>query len=67
MKKDLSFSKSLARLEEIVAKLESQTLDIDEAVNLLSEGIKLHKYCQTKLFVSQQRINSLARSDNLEV
>lgn len=59
MAKDLSFSKALARLEEIVKKLESQDLELEEAVSLIAEGIALHKNCQEKLNGAKNRIDKL--------
>ena len=59
MTKDLNFKKSINRLEEIVEKLESQDLDLEEAVDLLAEGIELHKKCQEKLKSAQVKINKL--------
>jgi len=59
MAKDLNFKKAIERLEEIVEKLESQDLDLEEAVDLLAEGIELHKKCQDKLKSAQTKINKL--------
>ena len=63
MTKDLNFKKSINRLEEIVEKLESQDLDLEEAVDLLAEGIELHKKCQEKLKSAQVKINKLLKTD----
>lgn len=59
MTKDLSFKKAVQRLEEIVEKLESHDLDLEEAVEFLAEGIELHKKCQEKLKSAQVKINKL--------
>lgn len=59
MAKDISFSKALIRLEEIVRKLENQNLDLEAAVDLLAEGIELHKKCQDKLKNAQNKINKI--------
>ncbi len=59
MAKDVNFAKSIRRLEEIVEKLENQDLDLEEAVDLLAEGISLHKKCQEKLSKSQSKIETL--------
>ena len=66
MTKDLNFKKAIQRLEEIVEKLESQDLDLEEAVELLAEGIELHKKCQEKLKSAQVKINKLLeeKTDN---
>ena len=59
MTKDISFKKAVLRLEEIVTKLESSELDLEEAVGLLTEGYALHKKCQDKLKSAQSRIDKL--------
>jgi len=59
MSKDLSFSKALKRLEEIVKKLESQDLELEEAVSLLTEGIALHKKCQERLSGAKSKVDKL--------
>ena len=63
MKKDVSFAKALARLEEIVEKLESQDVDLEEQVELLTEGVTLHKICQDKLKNAQTKIDKLLKSE----
>lgn len=59
MPDQLSFSQAIERLEEIVKKLENQNLDLEEAVNLLTEGISLHKICQEKLKKAQHKIDQI--------
>ena len=59
MKKDITFTKALKRLEEIVLELESRDIDLDLAVDLLAEGVKLHKYCQEKLNAAKGKIGTL--------
>lgn len=59
MTKDTNFAKALKRLEEIVEKLESQDLDLEEGIDLLAEGMALHKKCQEKLKTAQTKINKL--------
>ena len=59
MAKDFNFTKALSRLEEIVQKLEKQDLDLEESVNLLAEGLTLHKKCQDQLKHAQSKIDKL--------
>lgn len=63
MKKDISFAKALQRLEEIVEKLESQDVDLEQQVELLTEGVELHKICQDKLKNAQTKIGKLLKED----
>lgn len=64
--KELSFAKALERLEEIVAKLESQDVDLEQQVDLLAEGVALHKHCQDKLKIAQDKIDKLLSEDQEE-
>ncbi len=63
MTRDINFSKALVRLEEIVQKLESQELDLEESVDLLAEGLILHKKCQDKLKQAQSKIDKLLKEE----
>lgn len=47
--KQRSFEEDLARLEEIVAALESGDLPLDESLKLFEEGIGLAGRCHRKL------------------
>lgn len=61
---NLSFSKALARLEEIVQKLEDSNLDLEEGLRLLEEGVKLHKYCKDKLTEANKKITTILKEDS---
>lgn len=64
MTKDISFNKALARLEEIVDKLEDPNLDLEEGLKLLEEGVKLHKLCKSKLTEANAKITTILKEDN---
>lgn len=49
MKKKQSFDDSLKLLEEIVEKMETQELPLEEALKLYKEGAKLSAFCKEKL------------------
>jgi exodeoxyribonuclease VII small subunit len=55
------FEKSLARLEEVVKKLESTDLSLDEAMKLFEEGVKLSRECQKQLEEAEGRVEILLR------
>ena len=65
--KDFNFAKNLKRLEEIVQKLEGQDLGLEEAVDLLAEGISLHRECQEKLKKAQVKVDKLLLAEDKEV
>ncbi len=61
-----TFEESLKELESISAKLESQDLPLDEAIDLFERGIKLSKECALKLESAKQKIE-LITSDGSSV
>ncbi len=55
------FEKSLTRLEEVVRKLESPQLSLDEAMKLFEEGVGLSKECQKQLEEAEGRVEILLK------
>ena len=55
------FEKSLARLEEVVKRLESVDLSLDEAMRLFEEGVKLSRECQKQLEDAEGRVEILLK------
>ncbi len=54
-----NFEKELARLEEIVSKLEAGSLGLDESIALYEEGARCLKACQGRLAQAEARIKML--------
>ena len=55
------FETALKRLEEIVRKLETGDLSLDSALELFEEGIKLSRFCHTKLQAAERRVDILLK------
>ena len=55
------FEHSLARLEEIVRKLESANLSLDEAMKLFEEGVQLSRDCQKHLEQAEGKVEILLK------
>jgi exodeoxyribonuclease VII small subunit len=55
------FERSLARLEEIVRKLENTNLSLDEAMKLFEEGVVLSRDCQKQLEQAEGRVEILMK------
>ncbi|HWY26488.1 MAG TPA: exodeoxyribonuclease VII small subunit [Candidatus Angelobacter sp.] len=55
------FEKSLARLEEVVKRLESAELSLDDAMRLFEEGVKLSRDCQKQLEEAEGRVEILLK------
>lgn len=55
----MSFEDALRALEEIVRKLESGEVPLDETITLYERGEELRKHCQTRLDAAQARIEKI--------
>ena len=56
-----TFEQSLAELEDIVAKLESGDLPLEESLAIFEKGIKLSRECRERLTNAERRIEILMR------
>jgi exodeoxyribonuclease VII small subunit len=54
-----TFEEALARLEEILRRLEQGDASLDEALELWKEGDALHRRCQELLEAAEGRIETL--------
>ena len=57
-----TIEEALKRLEAIADKLEDPDLDLDEAVRLYEEGLRLYERCAKKLDAAELRITQLAEA-----
>jgi exodeoxyribonuclease VII small subunit len=55
------FERSLARLEEVVNRLESTDLPLDEAMKLFEEGVRLSRECQKQLEEAEGKVEILLK------
>jgi exodeoxyribonuclease VII small subunit len=55
------FERSLARLEEVVQRLESPQLSLDDAMQLFEEGVALSRDCQKQLEEAEGRVEILLK------
>jgi len=55
------FESALRSLEDIVAQLESGDLSLDRALELFEEGVRISRFCNTKLEEAQRKVEMLTR------
>jgi exodeoxyribonuclease VII small subunit len=55
------FERSLTRLEEVVRRLESPQLSLDEAMKLFEEGVALSRECQKQLEEAEGKVEVLLK------
>ena len=51
------------KLEEIVRELETGDFDLDNAINMFEEGIKLSKFLKKKLDEAEQKIEVIKKKE----
>lgn len=62
MAEKIKFEVAMERLEEIVRRLESGAPELDEAISLYEEAVKLSKLCNAKLEAAEQKVRVLVSS-----
>ena len=63
-RKSEKFEEALQKLEAIVNKMEGGDLSLEEALNAFEEGVKLAKFCSSKLDEAERRVEKLIRKQD---
>ena len=59
----MDFEKKLARLEEIVGKMEGGEVSLEDSLKLFEEGVQLSRTCQKELDQAEQKVELLLGQD----
>ena len=62
--KQIQFEEAFKRLDEIVTKLESGDLSLEESMPLFEEGITLTETCKIRLEAAEQKIQLLLKDSD---
>jgi len=62
-KKDDRFEDQLAKLEEIVGRLEDESVGLEEALGLFENGMELARHCRTRLEEVELRVTQLLETE----
>ena len=62
--KQIEFEEAFKRLEDIVNKMESGDLSLEESMTLFEEGIKLTETCKSRLEAAEQKIQLLTKDSD---
>lgn len=65
--KKIHFEQSLRALEDLVSKLESGDLELEQALTTFEEGVKVSQQCQKALQQAQARVEILTSTTNGEM
>ncbi|MDF2520620.1 MAG: exodeoxyribonuclease small subunit [Clostridia bacterium] len=63
MNKNMTFEQALERLEEIVSKLESGNVSLDESIEIYQEGIMLSKQCSGMLQEAEGKVMAIVNKE----
>ena len=61
MDKKYSFKQSMVRIDEILELLEKNEIELEEAIHLFEEGLKLVNDCNTQLNNFKDKMNVLMK------
>ena len=60
-RKKEKFEEALQKLETIVTQMEEGDLPLEEALKAFEEGVRLAKFCTTKLDEAERKVEKLIR------
>lgn len=60
----MPFEQALAALEEIVSRLESASVSLEDSIDLYARGVWLKRHCENKLNAAEARIEKIALDED---
>ncbi len=63
---EVAFEAALAELEDLVAKMETGELSLEESLAAFERGVKLTRHCQSALKSAELKVKVLTESGDLE-
>lgn len=64
MKNNMKFEEAMLSLEDIVKKLESGSLSLDESLEAFEEAVRLVKLCNKRLEAAEQKVRILTAGED---
>ncbi|MFZ3091406.1 MAG: exodeoxyribonuclease VII small subunit [Nitrospirota bacterium] len=62
--KEIRFEEAIRRLEEIVNRLETGDIPLDDSIKLFEEGVKLYQICLKRLDEAEKKVEILLKDKN---
>ncbi|MCF8466679.1 MAG: exodeoxyribonuclease VII small subunit [Sneathiella sp.] len=59
----MSFEEALKELEQIVEKLDSGQVDLDQSIEIYTRGSQLKQHCEGKLRSAQERVDKIVNKN----
>lgn len=63
MTKEVKFADAMAELEEVVRKLETGDVPLEEAITLYKRGMELSQHCHEKLANAEEQLISIVNEN----
>jgi exodeoxyribonuclease VII small subunit len=57
------FEQALSQLEQLVERMESGDLSLEDSLEAFEQGVKLTRECQTRLSEAEQKVRGLIESN----
>ena len=64
MKEKMTFEEAFSLLENIVSKMESGDMTLDESLSAFEEAVALVKHCNSELAHAEQRVRMLTEAQD---
>ncbi len=61
---EIKFEDAYSKLENLIKKLETENLALDEAVSLFEESLKLIRICSSHLENAEKKVKELIKDSN---
>ena len=58
---DAKYSKAIKKLEEIIARIESEEIDVDELSERVKEAVELIKVCKNKIEKAEMDVKQVVK------
>ena len=59
---EMKYTKAVSRLEEIIAKIENEEIDIDELSLRVKEAVELIKTCKEKIDKAEMEVKKVVKN-----
>jgi exodeoxyribonuclease VII small subunit len=63
---DLKYTKAVQKLDEIIIKIESEEIDVDELSINVKEAVELIKLCKSKIEKAEMEVKKVVENFDIE-
>lgn len=60
-KNEISYKNAICEIEEIIGKMESEEMDVDELTSKVKRAALLLKFCREKLFDTESEVDKIIK------